>query len=320
MIENNITIDTYKIKKHTSSVVSNICRYVFLIAFSYVLIYPIIFLITKSLQGSTDMYDPTVQWIPKNPTFVNIINAAALIDYGKSFLSTLKNLIVAGGIEIVTCLIYAYGLSRYNFKGKKLLTFVMILTILIPNSMTIIPNYLNMQKFDVLGILGLFEKVSGIDIRPSLIDSPLSFYLPSLFGVGLRGGLFIFIYTQFFKGLPKELEEAAWIDGAGLYNTLFRVIVPSSGVAIVTVMMLSVIWHWNEYYLPQLFLSSNLPLSVELANIQERATSFVPVVKPFMYHLAVPAGCLLCIIPMIVFYLIFQRKFIASIANSGIVG
>lgn len=313
-------MDSYKLKRKIGNVVSNLCRYIFLIAFSYVLIYPILFLLSKSFQGALDAYDPTVQWVPKNFTTANIVNAFGLIDYGKSILSTVFNMLIAGGIEVLTCLIFAYGLARYEFKGKKILTALMILTILIPSSMTIIPNYLNMQKFDLFGLLGLVKTITGTDLRPSLIDSPLAFYLPSLLGVGLRGGLFIFIYSQFFKGLPKELEEAAWIDGAGLYKTLFGVVVPSSGVAIITVSMLSIIWHWNEYYLPQLFLSSNFPLSVNLANIQQRATSFVALKTPYMYNLSISAACLLVITPMLIYYLIFQRKFISSIATSGIVG
>lgn len=118
-------------------------------------------------------------------------------------------------IEIVTCSIAAYGMARFEFRGKKLLMFSMILTILVPEQLTAIPTLLNFRQLDFLGILRLIGMALGTELRPNILDTPLTFYLPSLFAVGLRGGLLIFIYMQFFKGLHKELEEAAWIDGAG---------------------------------------------------------------------------------------------------------
>ena len=309
-----------KLKKIGSIVIANAARYVFLIAFSYVLIYPVLYLFVRSLMSYTDTLDPTVLWIPKNATFSNIINAAALLSFFKALGYTFLNMLIAGGIEVFTCLIFAYGLSRYKFKGKTLLTFIMLLTILIPNTMIIIPNYLNMRNFDIVGIFGLIYKISGVDLRLNLIDTSWSMWLPSIFGVGLRGGLFIFIYSQFFKGLPKELEEAASIDGAGLYKTLFGIVVPSSSVAIITVLMLSMIWHWNEYYLPQMYFVQDFPLSVELKMIENSAISYKAIAQPYSYNLSVAAGCMITIIPVLIFYLLMQKKFIASIANSGIVG
>lgn len=113
---------------------------------------------------------------------------------------------------------------------------------MVPAPMIIIPLVINFSKMDVLGILGLFQDVSGIDLRPNLLGTELTFYLPSLFAVGLRSGILIYIYIQFFKGLPSELEEAAWIDGAGPIRTFVSIAVPSSGVVILTVTIFSLIW------------------------------------------------------------------------------
>ena len=312
-------LNNYKAKKAITKIVADLFRYIFLIAYSYVLIYPIVFLIIRSIELGIDVYDPTVQWIPKHITSVHYRFAFRVLDYGKSFLSTVFNMLLAGLIEVFTCLIAAYGLARYNFKGKKLIVGLVILMILVPSNMTIIPNYMNMQNLDLFGILGLFNKITGIDLRISILDTPFAFWLPSLLGVGLRGGLFIYIYMQFFKGLPKELEEAAWIDGAGLYRTLFRIIFPTASVSIVTVSLLSMVWHWNEYYLPQLYLADDFPLSVVLANFMNRAMVFGG--EPgFEVRLIQAASCVLIIIPILIFYLIMQRKFISSIALTGIVG
>jgi len=134
--------------------------------------------------------------------------------------------------------------------------------------------------------------------------------------------LFIYIYKQFFQGLPKEFEEAAWIDGAGPIKTFIKVIIPSSTVPIVTVTMFSVVWHWNDYYLAQMYLTKEYPLSVQLASVDSLLTNALQGAESAKIVLgpAIMAACLMMVLPLIIFYLVLQRRFIASIANSGIVG
>lgn len=319
MKREKLILKNYKAKKTVSVILTNIFRYIFLLAYSYVLIYPILFLLVRSIQSGIDIYDPTVQWIPKHFSKLHYVYAFEILDYGSSFLSTVVNMLIAGLIEVFSCLISAYGLARYKFKGRKVLMALVILMILIPNTMTIIPNYVNLNALDLFGILGMFNKITGIDLRLNVINTPFAFWLPSLFGVGLRGGLFIYIYIQFFKGLPKELEEAAWIDGAGLYRTLFSIIFPTASVSIVTVSLLSIVWHWNEYFLPQIYLAEKYPLSVMLSNFEHIANT-IGAQPGFELRLSQAASCIMVIIPVLVFYLIMQKKFISSIALTGIVG
>ncbi len=178
---------------------------------------------------------------------------------------------------------------------------------------------LNFAHFDVFGILGLIGNIIGKDIRPNLLDTGFTFWLPSLFGVGLRSGLFVFIYRQFFKGLPKELEEAAYIDGASALTTYIRVILPSSGVAMLTVSIFSIVWHWNDYYLSVLYFSSNYPLSVMLDQINNNIFNTTGILAGGADGAAM-AGVFLFILPPLIMYMILQRKFIASIDRVGIVG
>lgn len=310
------------LKDRAVKILVNIARYVFLLAFSYVLLYPLIFMISSSFQGASDFYDPTVEWIPKNPIFTNFSLAIEAMDFGKSFLNTIVYEIIAAVLEIASCAVAAYGLARFKFKGKGILNAFMLLTILVPTTMIIIPSYINFRYLDFFGILNLIGKIIGIDIRINVLDTPFVMWLPSLFSVGLKGGLFIYIYKQFFQGLPKEFEEAAWIDGAGPIRTFISVIIPSSSVPIVTVTMFAVVWHWNDYYLAQMYLSENLPLSVQLASVDNLITSTLygaESAKTIMGP-TIMAACLIMVLPLIIFYLILQRRFIASIANSGIVG
>ena len=299
---------------------TNVLRYVFLLAFSYVIIYPVIFMISSAIKSPLDYFDPTVQWVPKNFSLESFGLAVNVLDFWNSLKSTFINEIIAALIQVLTCMLAAYGMSRFDFKGKKVLYVVMILMILIPHQIIILPSYINYQYLDFAGILKAIGDLVGKELRPSVIDTPLVFYLPSFFAVGLKSGFLIFIYTQFFKGLPKELEEAAAIDGAGPIKTFLTIIIPSSSMIICTVLLFSVIWHWNDYFLAQMYLSENFPLRVNLGNIYAATGYSAEGITLMNKGSVIMAGCCLVIAPILIFYLFIQKKFIASIVNSGIVG
>lgn len=311
------------VKKHTPGVVANILRYIFFLSLAYVLIYPFIFLVANAFMGVSDSYDATVTWIPKHPTFQNFINAFTVFDVGKTLPRTLIYEIVTALIQFFTCAVAAYGMARFKLKGKSVLSALMILNILVPSMMIIIPSFAQFSNFDFLGILSLVKKITGTDLRPNLIGTPLVFYLPGIMGVGLKGGLFIYIYTQFFKGLPKELEEAAWIDGAGPWKTFMTIVLPSSGSSLITVLLFSVIWHWNDTFLAEMYMNEpTLPVAIGSFS-QTTVVSTLNIGGDEASLIEVPillAGCCIFIIPIMIFYVAMQRKFVASIATSGIVG
>lgn len=315
-------INKYRLKRKAPNFLFGIVRYMVLIGFAYVLVYPFIFIIINALKTSRDWLDPTVQWVPKEVslTNINLVMGKEMLNYYTSFFSTLRNQIVASVFAFFSCAVIAYGLARFEFTGKKFLCAVMILLILIPDPMLMIARYDNMRHMDFLGILGLVGKVVGKEIRPNIIDKPLVFWLPSLLGTGLKNGLYIYIFMQFFKGLPKELEEAAWIDGAGPWKTFFKIVMPSAGAASVTVLVFAVVWYYNDYYQAQMFLSSKYPVSVQLANLSTNLTSLAAQGIRFADGAIILAGSFVTILPLLVFFLVMQKKFVQSIATCGIVG
>ncbi|MBO5725745.1 MAG: carbohydrate ABC transporter permease [Clostridia bacterium] len=304
--------------------VTGVARWVFLLSISYILLYPMLYMISSAFRGSEDFVDPTVVWVPKNFSVKNFVIAFKGLKYLETFWITFKIEIISAFIEIVMCSITAYGLARFEFKEKKLLMGMLIVTILIPTQMIMLPLMVDMHYLDIFGILGFIGKQIGRELRPNLLNTPWAFYLPSLFAVGLKAGLFTYMYVQFFKGLPKELEEAASIDGAGPVKTFLTIVVPSSGTIFLTVTIFSVIWHWNDVYLSGLFLSDNYPLSVQLSRIFTILGSGVDGVKYGQYTRStigiVMAACLLVILPMLIMYCILQKQFIKSIDRVGIVG
>lgn len=308
-----------KFLKHASSVAYSVFRLALLIAIGYIVIYPVIYMISSSVKTTAAFADPSVIYIPKHITFEYYSLALEAIDYKDSIISTVKYEIVSAVIEILICSFIAYGLARFDFKGKKFFNFVLLLTILVPVQMIIVPIMTNYSQLDVIGILGLLNRFTGIDLRPNILGTVWTFYLPSIFGVGLRSGILIYIYIQFFSGLPKELEEAAWIDGAGLFRTFFSIAVPSSSVVYTTVTLFALIWHWNDYYLAVMYLSDKFPLAVRIYDIDNLITA-VNIWGGGSAVAIKSAACFMFIAPMLVIYLFMQRKFVQSIDRVGITG
>ncbi len=315
-------INKYRLKRNIPNFLFAIVRYLILIGFAYVLVYPFIFIIINALKTSGDWLDPTVEWVPKHFSLKNIslVMGKDMLNCSTSFLSSVKNQIAASILSFFSCAIIAYGLARFDFGGKKFLCGIMILLILIPDPMLMIARYGNMRHLDFLGILNLIGKAIGKEIRPSIIDTPFVFWLPSIFGTGLKNGLYIYIFMQFFRGLPKELEEAAWIDGAGPWKTFFRIVMPSSGSASVTVLVFSVVWYYNDYYQAQMFLSSKYPISVQLATLSTKLTTLAAQGIKFSDGAIILAGSFVTILPLLIYFLAMQKKFVQSIATCGIVG
>ncbi len=308
-----------KTKENVAKFIVSAFRYLLLISIGYIVLYPLFVMISLSLFSRSDIMDSSVTWIAKMPTFDNFKVAFDAISYPSALLNTIMVGMVSAGLEIFSCAIAAYGFARFKFKERGALFGLVLFTAIVPVQILVIPLFMQYSYFDFGGILKLFYEITGITpAYPSFVDSPLTFWLPSLFGVGLRSGLFIFIYRQFFTGLPKELEEASWIDGCGPLKTFFRIVIPSSGVVFLTVSIFAIIWHWNEYYQSVIFFENQVPLSVTLSNIEAILRN-----QGKLYEFAVPyvtAACLMFIAPVLVMYLFLQKKFIQSIDRVGIVG
>lgn len=310
-----------KMMNRASSVVWSVLRIVVLLAIGYIILYPLFYMIMTSLRSRQSFYDSARVWIPSSvdPEY-SYSMALSATSYWEGLKNTINLEIISALIEVIACSIAAYGFARFKFKIKPILMAGLFMTILIPEIMVIIPRMVTYSKMDFLGILGLFKQITGIEIRPNLINSPLAFYLPSFFAMGLRSGILIFIYMQFFKNLPYELEEAAWVDGAGPIRTFVSIALPSSGVVFTTVTVFSIIWHWNDTFLAQMYVNSNYPLSVALERI-------ITTLKGQGFYSNNPetqsilmAACFMFIVPPLIFYMIMQRRFIESIDRVGITG
>lgn len=198
----------YRRRRAFSTGLWNIFRFLIIFGLSFVILYPLIYMLSCSFRDRTDMNDPTVMWIPRHYTLDVIKQTAHAMNFGKTLTNTLVLNIGCSVVQVFACSITGYGFARFNFRGKKILFIIAILTIIVPVQVVSLPLY---EQFRFFGIKGIFTL--------NLTNTMACMYLPAAMGCGIRSGLMILIFRQFFRGLPKELEDAAYLDGCGPFGT-----------------------------------------------------------------------------------------------------
>lgn len=302
MPKNKMQFDGKNFRRKTLEISMSVARLAFLTIVGYIVLYPLLYMLVSAIKDNNALLDMEHIWVPITYGFKNFTDVLELMNFTNALKQTFIVQILSAAIEVFVCSFVAYGFARFKFKGKPIFTFFLILSLLIPIQMYSFSMSINFRNLHIF-------------------STPFVYWLPSLFGVGIRSGMMIFIYQQFFIGLPKELEDAAYIDGAGPVKTFFKIALPSSSVVITTVAVLSFVWHWNEYHLATLsFLSEDAPLSMVM-NFLEVFLQQTGIYKGWPeYSSLVSAACLLYIAIPLVLYMIFQRKFVRSIDRVGITG
>lgn len=298
-------------------VLVSVLRTVFIITLSYLFIYPLLFMICTAFQDPASVNDPSVILFPKRWSLESVKEMITVLKYWDSAQLTMTIAITSTLASLLSCSLVGYGLSRYKFKGQNLLFALVVLTIIVPPQ-TILPSkLLNFQFFDFGGVLSLIPGKPSIN----LLNTVWTFVLPSLFATGLRSGLFIYIFRQFFMGLPRELEEAARIDGCGALQTYIKIIIPLAVPAFITVTLFSFIWHWNDLYSSSMFFTDDvkplMPLLNSLDALLERSAIGSSAYVARTYK---ASAALLTILPPLLLYIFTQKYFTESIERSGIVG
>jgi len=274
-------------------------------------------MLSTAFRPNEQMNDPSVVWLPKSFTMQNIYDVWKVMNFGDTAINTVILNLIASVLQVVTCSITGYGFARFKFKGKGLLFAIVILMIIVPPQITTIPLYMQYAYFDLFGIIPLFNGGNSI----SLINSPLTMYLPALFANGIRAGLFIFIFRQFFRGLPKELEDAAYLDGCSPLYTYVKIMIPNAKQSFLTVFLFSIVWYWNDYYVSSSFFTRNDTVALMLKNLNTNLTQQLfdgQSVSVRQIIVWLEAGCLLSITPILIMYVFLQRYFIEGIERSGL--
>lgn len=307
-------------KQRLKALPVKIFRFVVLLGLTYILLYPLFFMLSMAFRPLDQITDPTVVWIPKSLTMDNVIAVFGLMNFGTSFANTILIFGVSALIEVATCAVVGYGFARFKFPLKGLWFACVLLTILVPTQCITVPLTVQMRYFDFFGFGNIFA-VFGEKLSVNLLNTPFALYIPSLFASGIRSGLLIFIYRQFFAGLPAELEDAAYIDGCGPFKTFVKVMLPISGGAVIIAFLLSLVAHWNDNLFTSFFFDNLDTLNSQLALIGTKAQGVLGGDGAYTLSTSYKqAGAMLFMAFPMLIYIIFQRKFTESIQTTGIVG
>ena len=301
--------------RRVSSWVWPFFRFIIVFGLSFVILYPILYMISTAIRPQAEMNDPSVMWIPKTIRFENFVEIWNAIDYPNTLWNTLVLNIVSSILQVATCAMTGYGFARFKFKGKGILFGIVIMQIIVPTQIILIPQYMQFRYFDVFGI---FNALLGDSI--SLVDTNWAMYIPAFFCNGIRAGLFIYLFRQFFRGLPKELEDAAYLDGCGPFKTFISVMVPNAASSFLTVFIFSIVWYWNDYYVSSMYFTQGNTISLKIDSIATLISMYLynEVRNASDFLVWMEAGCLLAIAPIVIMYVFLQKYFTEGIERAGL--
>ena len=324
MKEKRIMINSYSVKNGAKKWLIRIGLILILFGLMYLFLFPIFYLISTAFQSEESLNDPSVVWLPTSFSLNSFKQTMKLLNYKNSVILTSEITVLSTAATIATCSMAGYGLARYKFRGSGICFALVILMIIIPPQATLLSSYLNFRFFDFFGIMRLFESATGFG-SVNLLDTIWTFVLPACFANGLRAGLFIFIFRQFFLGMPKELEEAARIDGCNAFTTFLRIMIPMAKSAIITVVLFSVVWHWNDYYSSSMYFVGDVqPITPMLSSLKtiliQEGMTVSHTLSQFDIRVYLASGSLLALLPPLILYIFLQRLFTQSIEKTGIVG
>jgi multiple sugar transport system permease protein len=298
-------------------------RIVLIFGLSFVILYPILQKLAVAFKDPVDLYNRNVVWIPEHFTLRNLTSMIKLLDYQWGVVNTFS---LSAGVMIVqtiACALAGYAFAKLRFWGSSVLFGCALFTILVPPQTIMVPLYMQFKSFDVFGIVHLLTGRDGF----YMLDSFWPLLVASLTGMGIKSGLFIYIFRQVFRGLPKELEEAGFVDGAGIGRSFVQLALPNAVPAIVTVMLFTFVWQWNDTFFSNMYMGNTGML---LANKLSGMTPWINhmltgstntvMADPFHVSMLKDVAVLLMMSPLIILYLFVQRYFVESVERTGLTG
>ncbi len=303
-----------------------IFRYVILIGISYIILFPFFTKIASSFMGPDDFVDATVKLIPKNFTFDTYKYIFLENKYMQALGNTTLLSVGASLLQTFVCAMIGYGLAKFKFKGNKLLFVLVIFSMIIPHQTLQLSLFMKFRYFDVLGIIQLLGGGSRILPQLNVTGGVTSINLTNTFwplallsatGLAFKNGLYIFMMRQFYRGVPNELEESAYIDGSGIFSTFVRIILPLSVPMMITIFLFAFSWQWTDTFYTSLFWTrSSVVLMKNVIAIPESLN--ITYAGSNMYNAAIRNTCgLMIIAPLVIIYLFCQRYLIQGIERSG---
>lgn len=270
-------------------IISLVARYAVLTVLAIVLVYPFLFMVSVSVKSRTNSLGNPFEILPSEPTLENYIRAVTEENFGLYFLNSAMVAIASTLLIVLLSSMMAYGFSRFRFPGRRILFGLIIAGLTIPTMMLILPQFILAKD------LGLLNSLPGL----------VPFY------VGTALGFNTFLLSGFFESIPKELEEAMLMDGAGAFRRYWNLALPLSKPALATTVIFAFLGTWDEFVWALTVLNDEdqrtLPIAIALFQGQH-STSWGLVF----------AASLIAIVPVLIIYIVFQRFFVAGITTGAV--
>ena len=285
-----ISVKTKKAKRNFRAEITSQIANITIAIFATLWILPIAWLLLTSVQSREERFAIPPRWIPSSLDFSSYKRAWELFPIAEQFLNSLKVTLISTIGALMISSLAAYAFARLEFFGRETLFMILLAGLMVPPQLTVIPSFI------------AFRKVG-------LIDNHAALFLPAMITP-----LGIFLLRQFFRSIPKELDESAKIDGAGSFRIFFRIILPLSKPALAALGVVLFIASWNDFFWPNIFISttSKMTLPVGIASLVG--------VSGNTNVILVMASVGMQIVPLLLIFLFTQRFLIQSIATTGIRG
>ena len=305
----------------------NFFRFILMLGVSYVILYPFFARIAGSFMSKEDVVDATVSLIPKHFTLDIYKYIILENNYFEALLNTTLISIMCAFVQTLIACLIGYGLAKFKFKGNALVMGVVVFSMIIPHKTLQYAIAQHFISFDLLTVQawdmkGVIELIAGKPME--LINTAWPLFILSLTGLAFKNGLYIYLMRQFFKGVPDELEESAYVDGSGVFRTFFQIIIPLSVPMMITVFLFSFSWQWTDEFYSGLFWSNNSTFYL-MSDIYGTPPPTLQKFNTFagwqLYQNVIQntAGMLI-IMPLIIMYLFCQKYLVQGIERSGLVG
>jgi len=318
--ERNKASGGYLLKKRLMTYGISFVRFILLFGMCFMILQPILNKISVSFMTEQDLYNPIVISIPEHFTTENYKLAAELMNYKKAIVNSFVISLTIAIVQIAVCTLVGYGFARFDFPLKKFWFICVILVILIPPQTISSSLHLHFKFFDILGLIKLIRG-DTINLRGSIIP----YYLLSLGCMGLKNGLYIYMIRQFFRNIPSDMEEAAYVDGCGTLKTFVQIMLPEAKPIITSCFLFAFVWQWTDGFYAKMFMSGTTLVSTSLARIVDSLGAFIQRITGVKTTISIAysncilaTGTLMIIVPLIILYLFAQRQFVESISSTGI--
>ena len=304
----------------------NVFRFILMMGVSFVILYPFFARIAGSFMTKEDVVDSTISLIPKHFTLEIYSALIAENHYVEALFNTIFLSIACALIQTLVACLIGYGLAKFKFKGNNLVMILVVVTMIIPHSTLQLALMQHFNQFDffklfAFGNKGLIQLITGSALN--LGNTFWPYIILSMFGLAFKNGLYIYMMRQFFKGVPDELEESAYVDGSGVFRTFFQIILPLAVPMMITIFLFSFSWQWTDEFYASTFFSGTTRDIYLMPDVYKTippslATNYAG--KVLYENVIQNTAGIMIIAPLVVVYLFCQKYLVQGIERSGLVG